>query len=178
MFLRTRGMMSVVAAVALPDDEEQLWLGKFGERWFNTVCMVAGCSPSRPDPDRTGADFLVQDHAHETIRVQVKTTAVPDEAEGAFRFSLDIRTYDLLRQGNTPGYLVVVVVLDPHPRWIGLCRKGSIVRAAMYWTCLTGLAPVSNTSTITLSLPLGNMLTPEALLGFFPKGGDTHGNSG
>ena len=36
-------MMSVMAAVTLPDDEEQLWLGKFGERWFNTACDEDRC---------------------------------------------------------------------------------------------------------------------------------------
>ncbi len=167
-----------MAAAAFPEGEEQTWLGTFGERWFQTICASAGCSTGRMAPDVTGTDFVVHDHAHEVVRVQVKATLSPDLVDEGLRFPLDVRTYDRLRVGNTPGYLALAVVRAAHPRWVGLCHKGSIVRAAMYWTCLAGLPATTNTSTVTLSLPFGNMVTPEALLGFFPKGGDPDGATG
>jgi len=167
-----------MAAITLPAGEEQIWLGTFGERWFLTVCSVAGCATARPEPDRTGADFVVHDHGHETIRVQVKTTTSAHLVAGAFRFPLDVRTYDYLRQGSTPGFLALIVVSAAHPRWTGFCQRGSIVRAAMYWAPLAGLPATANEHSISLSLPLSNMLTPEALLGLFPEGGDAGGAVG
>lgn len=162
----------------MPTGEERLWLGTFGERWFQTLCATAGCSSTKLEPDRTGTDFVVHDHDYEVIRVQVKATARPDMVGDAVRFPLDVRTYDRLRRGTTPGYLVLVVVLRQHPRWIGLCRRGSVVRAAMYWVGLAGLPVTPNVNSVTMSLPFGNMLTPEALLGFFPKGGGADGSGG
>jgi hypothetical protein len=167
-----------MAVVALPTGEERVWLGTFGERWFQTLCATAGCSSTKLEPDRTGTDFVVHDHDREVIRVQVKATTAPDVVGEAFRFPLDVRTYDRLRGGTTPGYLVLVVVLRRHPGWIGLWRKGSVVRAAMYWLSLAGLPGTPNVSSVTMSLPFGNMLTPEALLGLFPKGGGADGTAG
>ncbi len=167
-----------MAAVILPAGEEQTWLGTFGERWFLTVCSVAGCATARPEPDLTGADFVVHDHCYEAIRVQVKTTVSASPIDGAFRFPLDVRTYDRLRQGSTAGYLALVVVSAAHPRWAGFCQRGSIVRAVMYWAPLAGLPATTNTYSITLSLPQGNMLTPETLLGLFPEGGEAGGTVG
>lgn len=46
--------------------------------------------------------FVVHDHGHEAIRVQVKTTEHATIVGGnAYSFSLDIKTYDRLRQGGT-----------------------------------------------------------------------------
>lgn len=167
-----------MATVALPTGEERLWLGAFGERWFQTLCSVAGCSTARPEPDRTGTDLVVQDQAHESIRFQVKATLSPTVVGRSFRFPLDVRTYDRLRQGSAPGHLALLVVLDQHPRWAGFCHRGSIVRAAMYWTRIAGLPATSNLRSVSLSLPFANMFTPEVLLGLFPKGGDTRGALG
>jgi hypothetical protein len=118
-----------------------------------------------------GTDVLVQNQYGEVIRVQVKTTEHPSASQGAFRYPLEVDTFDQLRVGTTPAYLVLVVVHQPHPKWTGHCAAGSMVRATAYWTPLWGLPATTNTSTRTVSLPFENMVTPASLLGLFPEAG-------
>ena len=71
-------------------------------------------------------------------------------------------------------YLALVVMSSAHPKWTRHFRRGSVVAAGIFWVCLAGLPASDNTTSVTLSLPFVNMLTPEKLLGLFP-GGDAHG---
>lgn len=84
------------------------WIGSFGEQWFGTMCIASRCIHSKPNQDTAGFDFLVTDQQSETIRVQVKATEQPQWRDGSLAFDLDVATYDKLRQGTTPGFLVVV----------------------------------------------------------------------
>ncbi|QQS64557.1 DUF4365 domain-containing protein [Candidatus Saccharibacteria bacterium] len=86
------------------------WIGSFGEQWFGTMCIASRCIHSKPNQDTAGFDFLVTDQQSETIRVQVKATEQPQWRDGSLAFDLDVATYDKLRQGTTPGFLVVVVL--------------------------------------------------------------------
>jgi hypothetical protein len=156
-----------MVGVSLPAGSENTWRGAFGEGWFRTICTVAGCTAAKLDPDVVGTDFMVHDQDCEIIRVQVKATGSPTTTAGGYSYALDVATYDRLRRGSTPGYLVVVVVHVPHPKWTGHTGKGSLARASAYWAKIAGLPAVTNVASATVSLPLGNMLTPAKLLGLF-----------
>jgi hypothetical protein len=120
-------------------------------------------------PDTVGLDFAVHDHNHELIRVQVKTTGKPITVGDAYRYDLDVVTYDRLRQGSTLGYLALVVVSAPHPRWTGHTRRGSVVRAVVHWVCLKGLPATDNAGTVGIAVPIVNVLTPETLPELFER---------
>lgn len=168
------GQDTYLARLTLPDGDENTWLGAFGESWFKTMCCAAACPCGKVEPDTVGSDYFVHNHDSEIIRVQVKATQRPDFNSNGYSFALDVQTYNRLRAGNAPGYLVLVVVHEPHPRWTGHCHRGSIVRATGYWVRIAGMPMTDNSSTVTLSLPLGNMVTPESLPSLFPpfEGGD------
>lgn len=139
------------------------------------MCDAAACTAGKLDPDVVGTDFVVHDHGHETIRVQVKTTEHATIVGGnTYSHALDVQTYNRLRQGGTRGYLALVVMNSAHPKWTRHFRRGTVVAAGIYWAPLAGLPPTTNTDSVTLSFPFANMLTPEKLLGLFP-GGDVHG---
>lgn len=159
-----------MATFALPVGKENTFLGSFGENWFQTVCVAAGCSAAKPSPDVVGADFLVHDQGCELIRVQVKTTENPTVVDGTFRYPLDVHVYDRLREGTTAGYLVLVVVSAPHPKWTRHFHRGSVVAAGIYWVCVASCPETLNTDSITMSLPFVNMLTPARLQSLFPGG--------
>ena len=146
-------------------------MGEFGEQWFSALCVAARCDPSKTVVDVGGHDFVVCDSNHEVIRVQVKTTESPSWTATGLSFDLDVATYNKLRTGSTPGYLVTIVLhctLAAVTRHFG---RGTVVRATGYWLSLAGRAETTNTSTITLSLPRANMLTSEQLIGLFPARG-------
>ena len=157
-----------MAVLTLPVGDENTWLGAFGESWFHALCMVAGCPAPTPKPDAVGTDFFVADHGSETIRVQVKTTESPRIVGSQLSFPLDVPTYNRLRVGSTLGYLVVVVMHEPHPRWTGHSGRGSIVRATGYVALLSGMGGTRNTSSITIRLRLSDILTPVRLMSLFP----------
>ena len=127
------------------------WIGSFGEQWFGTMCTVSRCIHSKPNQDTAGFDFLVTDQRSETILVQVKATEQPQWRDGSLAFDLDVATYDKLRQGTTPGFLVVVVL---HRRLEVIARhfgRGVVVRASGYWLRLGGLPPTNNASSRPIS---------------------------
>lgn len=152
--------------LTLPAGSANSWLGNFGERWVQTICTAAACPSAKVDPDQVGTDIYVHNHSHETIRVQIKTTEHPHVVGAAYSFQLDAATYNRLRTGNAPGFLVLVVLGSPHPRWTGHCQKGSIVRAGAYWTRLDG-RPAITAASVAVSLPFANLLTPSTLIGLF-----------
>ena len=154
--------------------DEHTWLGSFGERWFSTICDVAACPTAKPYPDVVGTDFFVHDHHHETIRVQVKTTEHATTIADGYSWPLEVAAYNRLREGNTPSYLALVVLNDLHPQWTRHYQQATVVGGAVFWAPLTGLPATTNTSSVSVSLPYANLLTPEGLLGLFP-GGDGHG---
>lgn len=159
--------------VAVPGGEET-WRGEFGESWLKTLCSAAHCPAARMTPDVVGADLVVHDHSYEMIRIQVKTTESPHRTAVGFRFDLDVPTYERLRQGSSPGFLVLVVLHRRHPWWTRHFGAGSVVRATAYWSKLYGLGPTPNAVTVTIAVPIANVLTPTSLLDLFPSGGD-HG---
>ncbi len=142
--------------------------GDFAEAWIRTLCTAGDLVPARPDSDRAGLDFVVHDHRQEFIRLQVKSTAVPTFRADGLHFELDIPTYDRLRVGSTPAYLVVLVLHASKPSWTHHGRKRSLVRASGFWLGLAGMPASSNTSSVTLILPGGNVVTPAALRTLFP----------
>jgi hypothetical protein len=142
--------------------------GEFGESWIHSLCTAAGLVPARPSSDRAGLDLIVHNDAQEFIRLQIKTTASPNLQPDGLHYDLDVQTYDLLRNGSSPGYLIVLVMLAPWVRWTGHTRRGSIVRTFGLWVALDGMPPTQNSSSITVILPDANMVTPEALRGMFP----------
>ena len=153
--------------LTLPVGKKNVWLGTFGERWVQTMCAVAGCAAAKPEPDMFGDDLIVRNAEGEVIRVQVKTTEAVVPAAGTLPFALDVATYDKLRQGSTLAYLVVVTVIRRHPDWTRHYAQIASVRAVAHWLRLTGLPATANTTTICLSIPTGNILTPATLASLF-----------
>lgn len=145
------------------------WLGAFGEQWFGAICLAARCDPRKATVDVTGDDYTVHDPSSEIIRVQIKTTEHPSWSNGALSYPIDVSTYNKLRTGSTPGYLVVLVAHRPLEDVTRHLHIATIVRVAAYWFCLQGMPPTPNTATVTVSLPRGNILTPAQLTGLFPR---------
>lgn len=154
--------------LVLPGGLVNIWLGTFGERWIQTICTVAGCTANKQGPDVFGADLLVSNADGEVIRMQVKTRQASPPSLSTLTYSLDVATYDRLRQvGSTPAYLIVVTVTRAHPDWTRQFQRVSSVRAVAHWYRITGLPGTHNTSSVTVSIPSTNCLTPSALVRLF-----------
>lgn len=161
----------VQLAPPLPTGVETDFLGTFGESWFRSVALVAGCEPATGHPDVSGADFLLTDpRTSEVIRVQVKTTEHPERTASGYRFDLDVSTHNKLSAGATHGYLALVVVHQLHPHWTAHLRGSSVVQASCFLSESLG-PPSGNKSTVGVSLPISRLLSPGLLLRAFPDSG-------
>ena len=85
-------------------------------------------------------DVIVESVDGELVRVQVKTTESPHYHDGSLKYALDVAAYNRLREGGSPGYLVVVVVHRQHPQWTEHFPTGAVVRASAYSLRLAGMA--------------------------------------
>jgi hypothetical protein len=153
--------------IALGPGQLSQFIGDFGEAWVEAVCLAGGFIPQRQDRDRRGFDFTVADDASELVRVQVKSTENPDFDAGNLKIDLDVPSYNLLREGTTKGILVGVALHHAYPNWIRQGARRALVRVEGFWIDLHGKPPTTNTSTITIRIPLLNMFQPDTVARLF-----------
>lgn len=164
----------MIGAPALPAHSHNDWLGLFGQTWVEGLCASAGVEPSVPRIEQAGADLTLTDpRSGEVVKVQIKTTSSPTRVRsGDYRFSLDVEAYRRLRTTLTPSFLVLVVLHKPHPAWVTYDHEQSLVHGASYVASIDEVPePPDGQQTVTVSLPLSNLLTPTRLLQLFPRHG-------
>ena len=168
----------MISAPPLPAHSHNDWLGLFGQTWVEGMCASAGIEPSVPRIEQTGTDLTLTDpRSGEVVKVQIKTTSSPTRvASGDYRFNLDMATFRRLRATSTPSYLLLVVLHAPHPGSVDFSHEQSLVHGATYAASIDDIPePAEEQQTVTVSLPLGNLLTPEGLLELFPgQGGEAN----
>jgi hypothetical protein len=99
------------------------------------------------------------------IDAQVKCTSQDIEKEDSINFSLDIKTYEKLRDISVyvPIILIVVLVPENSDEWIDIDNKRTISKKCAYWISLTGRSASNNKESITVKIPKKNLITPESL---------------
>lgn len=139
--------------------------GGYGEAFVDVLAAAAGVSSARPYPDNgfdrsVGPRFAKQS----PIELQIKTESNPTWVKRELRFALDVAAYDLLRSETTSGRFLVVVVVPPvQTEWVSDSGVLTVLRRRAYFQSLRGSPETLNTKTITVSLPLCNVLTPQVL---------------
>jgi hypothetical protein len=138
--------------------------GGFGEALIAAVGAASGLSVGGLHPD-PGSDLVLADRASgEAIFVQVKTESHPRFVGENLHYDLDVAHYDHLRMvTSVRRFLVVLAVPPAQADWLqaaGDCYEG---RQLAYWTSVRGGPATTNTSSITVPLPLANLVTPASL---------------
>lgn len=135
----------------------------FSRAFLMAVAASAGYSVQPVQDDVDGVDVVVR-HGGITVDVQLKATAAPTYRKGGLQFDLDVKTYDKLRTDrNSPGYLVVAVLPEEGAAWIDHHADHMRMHRLAYWLEITGMPPTPNQSTISLTIPLANRVTEDAL---------------
>lgn len=148
--------------------DEPGWLnrqqGSFGEQLIRVLAAAGGISTSRPDID-LGFDVNLEAADGDMARLQVKTTRQLVRSAGdQLHFEIDVPTYDRLRrQLSIPSFLILVEVPDARREWASVTNPCVILKHRARYVSLQGLPPTPNTSSVTVSLPIVNMVTPDAL---------------
>lgn len=95
----------------------------------------------------------------------MKCTVAPSYVNGDLHFPLPIKNYNDLRPTDVlvPRILIVVVTHASTAKWIEVSPPDSTIRECGYWLSLRGMPPTSNTTSVTVTIPLGNKFTPNSL---------------
>lgn len=99
------------------------------------------------------------------IDAQVKCTAQDIDKEDYINFSLDIKTYEILRNKFVYVPIILIVVLVPKDldEWIDIDGERTISKKCAYWISLTGFPASNNLNNLKVRIPKNNLITPESL---------------
>jgi|ERR1051326_6959825 hypothetical protein len=145
-----------------PDREEAL-----SRAYVQAVAAGAGFVVATMDFDRDGVDIVIK--AGGAMRpsnaLQLKATVNLGQAvNGAFRFPLRRRNYDLLReQTQVPRLLAVLDLPKEEKDWLHITTRELVLRHSMFWVSLARLSETDNKESVTISLPVANQLDVVSL---------------
>jgi hypothetical protein len=151
---------------AIPHRQEQ-----FSGVYIRAVCAVTGCGVEVPSIDHDKVDFSIRSRVRGSVRtkpqidVQLKCQMSGHAIADPISYSLDLETYDNLRDPlvSNPRILVVVFVPSNVNEWISQSDKELVMRHCAYWISLKGAAASSNATSQTVYLPQKNVFNPSAL---------------
>ncbi len=100
-----------------------------------------------------------------SIGLQLKATINLGQAkDGAYRFPLKRRNYDLLRIATQVPRLLIVLDLPPtEEEWLTVTPENLILRRTAYWASLAGAPETDNATSVTVSIDIARRLDTEAL---------------
>ncbi|MDO9950851.1 DUF4365 domain-containing protein [Glaesserella parasuis] len=128
-----------------------------------------------PTPDRESIDMDIRSNRLSPgqnisidgeIKVQLKTTHSPkyDDKKKILKYSLKIKNYrDLIGARAIPKYLFVMVIPSDRKCWISRFNKGIFVAGNCYWVNLSKLSPIASQDSVTIDIPLSQVVTAESL---------------
>lgn len=151
---------------------------RFGDAFLLAVAAIAGCAVARPYPDDDSIDWTLSCKLPKRpkIDVQIKTWTGDDGLSKAIRYPLKRKNYDdLTLEVVAPRLLVLVTIPVEVADWMELSMQQLVMRKCVYWVSLAGLLPTDNDTSVTVSVPRENRLTPEALRGMMQRISDGGG---
>jgi hypothetical protein len=100
----------------------------------------------------------------------LKATTKIDDFTKDISFPLSIKNYDDLRVDTlSPRILVVLCLPEHHAEWIKHSLDELALRKCAYWLSLRNSPTITNTSTINVTIPLANVLSPDVLASLMQK---------
>ena len=141
--------------------------------YIQAVAAGAGYVVANLDFDRDSVDCEIKAGGamRPSIAIQLKATINLDEpVDGAYRYPLKRRNYDLLREPTqTPRMLVVLALPRDEQEWLRVTASALVMKRCAYWVALTGAPETRNSDSVTISLPEQNRLDVDALRGLMEQ---------
>ena len=135
--------------------------------YLRLVAAVAGFSVAHPDSDYDSIDLTVSSRQGKRARLEFQVKCTSQALLGRdsnLRFSLSLKNYNDLRLDTIiPRLLLVVLVPESPAEWLSLDEQQMVLRRCGYWVSLRNQPDTANTSSVVVTVPRINLLTPEAL---------------
>ncbi len=145
---------------------------QFSLAYIRAVAAQAGYQITRPELDSDSVDgTLIADFGRRPrIDFQAKATSQQIVQGDNIHFALKIKNYDALRADTlTPRILIVVLMPKEESQWLTQTHEQLCLRYCGYWISLEGHQEVSNTTSVTVHIPLVNMFNAERLVDLMTK---------
>ena len=145
---------------------------QFSLAYIRAVAACAGYQTIRPELDNDSVDgILISDFGpRPKIEFQAKATSQQIVRSDNIHFALPIKNYnDLRRHTRTPRILIVVLMPSDTSQWLTQNHEQLCLRHCGYWLSLEEHQEVSNTTSVTVHIPLVNMFNAEQLVDLMTK---------
>ncbi|MCC8964554.1 DUF4365 domain-containing protein [Bradyrhizobium sp. Pear76] len=143
----------------------------FSGAYISAICAAAGCGVDAVALDNDKVDYLVRSRVQgkvlnkPQIDIQAKCRMSGMAATDPISYTLDLETYDALRDVKVciPRILVLVLVPDDVQEWIMQSEHALMLRHCAYWVSLKAMPPSANAATQTIHIPRKNFFGAQAL---------------
>lgn len=140
--------------------------------YIESVASHAGFWVDEPKTDYDSIDGTLKADSGKRSRIEFQAKASSqDIVRGDYiHFSLPVKNYNDLRIGaHVPRILIVLIMPQPQDEWLEQTQSALCIRKCAYWMSLKGRPETSNTSNITVQLPLSNVFNVEQLTDMMQK---------
>lgn len=141
---------------------------RLGHAILEIVAARAGCEVMQPPTDFKSIDAMIKPISPTVdgqIDVQIKGSAGLARDSAHIKFPLKIKNYNDLRSSNVmvPRMLVVADLAPSDTDWVSTSSDEVIFRRSVYWVDLHSLPATQNKTSVTIDIPLSNVLSAQAL---------------
>lgn len=156
------------ALLTSSDREEAL-----SRAYVAAVAASAGYATACMNFDRDGVDIEIRagGSMRPSLDIQLKATINLGAAtDGAFRYPLKRRNYDLLREQTIiPRILVVLGLPRTEAEWLTVTTEQLVLRKCAFWASPAGFPESKNKDTVTISVESDHRFDVEALRGLMDR---------
>lgn len=145
-----------------PNERKRL----FGVVYLRAIAATAGYGADPPESDYDSIDLVISSRLGKRPRLefQVKCAGGATPEGDDFGFELSKKNYDDLRADTViPRLLFILIIPENLEDWLRQTERRMNLRRCGYWASLQGLGESPNTNSVTVRVPRGNLLTPQAL---------------
>jgi hypothetical protein len=144
---------------------------QFSNAYLCAVAAAAGFQSYKPLPDVDKTDWVIAAPGPKgTVRspkveVQLKCTSRDVLRDDHLTFSIDVETYDDLRDPShmIPRILAVVIVPEDVREWLAHSEERLELRHCGYWASLREQPETDNSTSVTVHIPRSQQFTVESL---------------
>lgn len=145
---------------------------QFSIAFVNAIAAQAGLNNAQLSVDDDSVDLMLVGKGfsgnirNPQLQIQLKCTSQNLVKDKTLNFPLSKKNYDDLRGDDIlcPRYLVVLIVPNEVDEWANLGDNELILRNSCYWISLRNHPDSTNTSKVTIKIPLKQKLTKEVLV--------------
>ena len=140
----------------------------FSIAFVKSIASVLGFNPSKLEVDDDSIDLYLSAKGYEQTKIrnpqlqlQLKCTKKTPGNDGFLHFPLSIKNYNDLRGDNVlcPRYLIVITIPNDLNNWIHIDKDKLILYKCGYWLSLKNAPDNSNEDSVTVKIPISNLLT-------------------